>query len=345
MKLPKKLRWLASLSMLVCLLLASTGCSEKIIVLNPKGPIAEHQRDLMLISTVLGCLVIIPVLILTAFIIWRYRDKPGRKASYSPNWAHSTKLELIWWGIPIIIIATLGVITARATYALEPSKPLESNVKPLTVQVTSLNWKWLFQYPEQGIATVNELKIPQGVPIRFEVTADSPMNSFWIPQLGGQIYAMSGMAMTLYLQADEQGKYWGSGANFTGKDFAKMYFDVDAVGTDEFDQWVKQVKADSPELTLDGYKELAQPSTLKTQTYSAFPKGLFEMTVTKYASSHHHGLSQKEMKDMPASHDPGSTHEDMPASHDHGSTDEDMTESHDHGSTDEDMPGMDMGDS
>jgi len=320
MKLPKKLRWLASLSMLVFMLLVSTGCSDKIIVLNPKGPIAEQQRDLMLISTVLGCIVIIPVLILTAVIVWRYRDRADRKAAYSPDWAHSTKLELIWWGIPILIIATLGVITVRSTYALEPSKPLASNVKPLTVQVTSLNWKWLFQYPEQGIATVNELKIPEGVPVRFEITADSPMNSFWIPQLGGQMYAMSGMAMTLYLQADEQGKYWGSGANFTGTDFAKMHFDVEAIGKDDFERWVRQVRKDSPELTLDGYKQLAQPSTVEAKTYSAFPDGLFEMTVTKYASSHNHGLSRQETNDMPASH-------------------------HRHGSDQDGEHGMDMGDS
>ncbi|WP_136605250.1 ubiquinol oxidase subunit II [Paenibacillus dokdonensis] len=312
MKVPKKLRWLATLSMLIFMLLISTGCTEKIIVLNPKGPIAEHQRDLMLISTVLCCIVIIPVLILTAIIVWRYRDKAGRKASYSPNWAHSTKLELIWWGIPIAIIATLAVITVRSTYALEPSKPLKASVKPITVQVTSLNWKWLFQYPEQGIATVNELKIPQGVPIRFEITADSPMNSFWIPQLGGQMYAMSGMAMTLYLQADEQGKFWGSGANFTGTDFAKMYFDVDSVGQDQFDQWVSKIKSDSPVLTLDGYKQLVEPSTLQARSYSSFPEGLFEMTVTKYASSHNHGMSHKDMLDMSTSDDHDSTHGEMP---------------------------------
>jgi len=162
--------------------------------------------------------------------------------------------------------------------------------------VTSLDWKWLFQYPEQGIATVNYIKIPVGVPIRFEITADSPMNSFWIPQLGGQIYAMSGMAMTLYLQADEQGEYWGSGANFTGKDFAKMYFDVKSTTQEEFEQWVREIKASSPVLTLDGYKQLAKPSASEVKTFSAFPEGLFEMTVTKYASSHNHGLSWKDIQ-------------------------------------------------
>ncbi|GIP31752.1 ubiquinol oxidase subunit II [Paenibacillus sp. J2TS4] len=297
MKTPKALRWLASLSMLVLLLLTATGC-DNIIVLDPKGPIAGGQRDLMLISTVLTSIVIVPVLILTAIIVWRYRDRKGRKAKYTPNWEHSTKLEAIWWGIPIVIITILGVITIKSTYALEPSKPLESDRKPLTIQVTSLDWKWLFQYPEQGIATVNVVHIPEDVPIRFEITADSPMNSFWIPQLGGQIYAMSGMAMTLYLQADEAGDYWGSGANFTGKDFAKMNFDVKSTTQEEFDQWVSEIKASSPELTLDGYKQLAEPAASEVQTFSAFPEGLFEMTVTKYGASHNHGLSWKDMQNI-----------------------------------------------
>ncbi|AWP28618.1 MULTISPECIES: ubiquinol oxidase subunit II [unclassified Paenibacillus] len=293
MKRPRALRWMGLAFLLSIMLLAMTGCSENIIVLNPKGPIAEQQRDLMIISTLLCCIVIVPVLILTAVIIWRYRDKKGRKAAYTPEWEHSTKLELIWWGIPVLIILMLAIITVKATYDLEPSKPIASSEKPLTVQVTSLNWKWLFQYPEQGIASVNELKIPEDVPIRFEITADSPMNSFWIPQLGGQMYAMSGMAMTLYLQADEVGEYWGSGANFTGTDFAKMYFDVEATSKEEFDAWVEEVKTDSPKLTLEGYKQLREPSTSEVQSYSAFPEGLFEMTVTKYAASHNHGLSWK----------------------------------------------------
>ncbi|BFH13733.1 ubiquinol oxidase subunit II [Paenibacillus melissococcoides] len=298
MKRSNAFRWLAFLSMLASLLLLTTGCAEHIIVLDPKGPIAEQQRDLMVISTVLASIVIVPVLILTAIIVWRYRDKEGRTAKYAPEWEHNTKLEVIWWGIPIVVIAVLGIITVQSTYALEPSKPLESDRKALTIQATSLDWKWLFQYPEQGIATVNTIKIPEDVPIRFEITADSPMNSFWIPQLGGQMYAMSGMAMTLYLQADEPGQYWGSGANFTGKDFAKMHFDVEAASQEEFDQWVSEVKAASPALTLEGYKQLAEPAASDVKTFSSFPEGLFYMTVTKYASSHNHGLSWEDIQNI-----------------------------------------------
>nr|WP_128660633.1 ubiquinol oxidase subunit II [Paenibacillus sp. 598K] len=294
--MPRAGRWTACLFIL-CLFLTVTGCStESIIVLNPKGPIAEQQRDLMVISTLLACIVIIPVLLLMAFIAWRYRDKKGRTAKYTPEWEHSTKLEVIWWGVPIVIIIILGIITARYTFALEPSKPLVSDQKPLTIQVTSLDWKWLFQYPEQGIATVNRVQFRAGVPIRFEVTADSPMNSFWIPQLGGQIYAMSGMAMTLYLQADEVGNYWGSGANFTGREFAKMSFDVESTTREAFDQWVSEIKTTAPKLTLEGYKRLAEPAASEVQTFSEFPEGLFEMTVTKYGASHNHGLSWKDIQ-------------------------------------------------
>ncbi|WP_219837261.1 cytochrome aa3 quinol oxidase subunit II [Paenibacillus sp. R14(2021)] len=317
MNVPKALRTTAVLAMAVMVMLIAAGCSNEVSVLNPKGPIAEQQRDLMFLSTWLCSIVIVPVLILSAIIIWRYRDKKDRKAAYEPNWSHSTKLEVIWWGIPVIVILAIAVITVRSTYALEPSRPLQSEVKPLTIQVTSLNWKWLFQYPEQDIASVNMLKIPKDVPVRFEITADSPMNSFWIPQLGGQMYAMSGMAMTLYLQGDELGKTWGSGANFTGTDFAKMYFDVDTVTQAQFDQWVSGVKSSSPALTEDGYKQLAEPSASKVLTYSSFPKGLFERTVTKYASAHHHGVSGNETDGKPEHEMDGKSEHEMDGKSEH----------------------------
>ncbi|MEF2245071.1 MULTISPECIES: ubiquinol oxidase subunit II [unclassified Paenibacillus] len=288
MKLPKGVRWFSLASLLLVLLVFTSGCTESMIVLDPKGPIAAQQRDLIYISTLLVSIVIVPVLIMTAVIVWRYRDKKGRTAKYDPEWSHSTKLELIWWGIPILIIIILGAVTVKYSYALEPSKPIESAQEPITIQVTSLDWKWLFQYPEQGIATVNYVAFPEDVPVHFEITADSPMNSFWIPQLGGQIYAMSGMAMNLYLQADEPGEYWGSGANFTGKEFAKMYFDVHATSQEEFDQWVSEVKSNSPVLTEEGYNELRKPGASEQLKFSAFPDQLFERTVTKYASSHSH---------------------------------------------------------
>jgi cytochrome o ubiquinol oxidase subunit 2 len=282
-----------------------TGCSEQFIVLDPKGPVGESQKDLIWISTLLCSVVIVPVLLLSGFIFWRYRDKAGSKAAYTPEWAHSTKLEIIWWGIPIIIIILLGIVTAKYTYALEPSKPLESDKKAITIQVTSMDWKWLFQYPEQGIATVNYLRIPEGVPVRFQLTSATAMNSFWIPQLGGQIYAMSGMAMTLFLQADEPGQYFGSGANFNGRDFAQMTFKVDATSQTDFDAWVKKTKSSSPALTMDGYTKLTEPGASNEQYFSSFPDGLFEKIVTQYAvggSAHqHHGSMNMEVKEADSS--------------------------------------------
>jgi cytochrome o ubiquinol oxidase subunit 2 len=278
--------------MLMAVLLS--GCGEQYIVLDPKGPIGESQKDLIYFSTILCAVIIVPVLILTAVIVWRYRDKPGSKASYKPNWEHSTKLEITWWSIPIVAILILAIVTVKYTYALEPSKPIESAKAPITIQVTSLDWKWLFKYPDEDIATVNYIKIPEDVPIKFQVTADTAMNSFWVPQLGGQIYSMSGMAMTLFLQADEQGSYYGSGANFTGKDFAKMTFKVDATSEEDYKAWVSEVKASSPALTMEGFEKLTEPSTSDVQLFSSFPEGLFNKVVTQYINGgsgahQHHG--------------------------------------------------------
>jgi cytochrome o ubiquinol oxidase subunit 2 len=278
--------WLTIPAVLLFSAALLSGCGQA-MVLDPKGPIAAAQKDLIMISTILCAAILVPVLVLTAYIVYRYRERPESTAKYQPNWAHSTLLETIWWVIPILMIAVLAVITVRYTQELEPSKPIGSEEKELVVQVTSLDWKWLFQYPEQGIATVNYLYIPEDVPVRFELTSDAPMNSFWIPQLGGQIYTMSGMAMTLYLQADEAGTYFGSGANFSGEHFAKMSFKVNAVSEGEFEAWVESVKASAPALTDEGYEALALPGTTEKQSFSAIPKDLFHRTVTKYAS---HGI-------------------------------------------------------
>ncbi|TVY07939.1 ubiquinol oxidase subunit II [Paenibacillus cremeus] len=284
MNIAKIMQRLTAFGMLAGISVLASGC-ESMIVFDPKGPIGAQQRDLIYFTMLLCLIVLVPVLLLTAWIVWRYRDKKDNKASYQPKWAHSTKLELIWWGIPIVIILILAGATARYTYALDPAKPIESKVKPITIQVTSLDWKWLFQYPELGIATVNYLVIPEDTPIRFELTSDGPMNSFWVPQLGGMIYTMSGMATTLYLQADEPGNYMGTGANFTGRDFGKMGFNTKAVTQADFDQWVKQAKASGKALTEEGYQKLAEPGTTVQLTYNSIPDGLFGRIVHDYSMS------------------------------------------------------------
>lgn len=284
MKKRKLVQALVPIMMLAFVILLA-GCSDQAMVLDPKGPVGAEQRDLIYITSILCAIILVPVLALTAWIVWRYRDKDGNKASYKPNWSHNTTLEVVWWSVPIIIIVTLAVITVRYTYALEPSKPLKSDKEPITIQVTSLDWKWLFTYPEQGIATVNYLQIPEDTPIKFELTSDAPMNSFWVPQLGGQIYTMSGMAMTLYLQADEIGHYFGTGANFSGAHFADMTFDVNATSRADFDAFVVKTKSVPTKLTMERYEELAKPSKSPGVLYfSSIPEGLFEKTVTKYTN-------------------------------------------------------------
>jgi cytochrome o ubiquinol oxidase subunit 2 len=302
MEMKKGLRRLSAVISFIMMTILMTGCSDKIIVLNPKGAIGKQQLDLILISTALCLIIIVPVLILTFVIIWRYRHKPDRKAKYEPEWEHSTKLEVIWWSVPILIIAILAVVTARYTYKLEPSKPLEHEAKPIVIQVTSLDWKWLFQYPEQGIATVNYIQFPEDVPIQFELTSDAPMNSFWIPQLGGQIYTMSGMAMKLNLIADEPGSYLGMGANFSGREFGKMQFTAKATSREEFDQWVAGVRKTSPALTTEGYNELALPGLSKEVTFSSIPEGLFQQIVTKYGG-HDHGSTSGNTASTEPTHD------------------------------------------
>lgn len=301
---PKWRKKLAAAATLIGVAALATGCSPNWGVLDPKGEVGKHQLDLILITTLLCLVVVVPVLVLTVVIVWRYRNRPDSKAKYDPNFSHSTKLETIWWGVPILIILAIAIVTAIYTYKLEPSKPLKHEAKPITIEVVSLDWKWLFLYPEQGIATVNEVRFPADVPVRFKLTADAPMNSFWIPQLGGQIYTMSGMAMTLHLIADEPGEYMGMGANFSGKDFAKMKFTAHATSQAEFDDWVHGVRSKNDPLTKPVYDQLALPAAVEQPvSYSAIPEGLFDQIVHKYGSGHaHHGETATDSGEETSTH-------------------------------------------
>lgn len=272
-------RWWKGLVLGAFGLLALSGCSEKFPVLNPVGPVGEQELFLIKFSIVLVLIVLIPVLALLVFIVHRYRDTPDNKAPYCPDWNDSKKLEFVWWAIPILIIGILGTVTVKQTFAL--THPPKNSGEPLTIQVTSLDWKWVFMYPEQHIATVNYAEIPAGRPIQFVLTADAPMNSFWVPALGGQEYTMPGMAMRLWLQADKTGTYKGKGANFTGKGFAHMTFDVKSVNESDFNKWVAEVKKTAPALTKAGYKELRKPSVMGKKSFSSYPDGLFTDTVMK----------------------------------------------------------------
>ncbi|NBD27943.1 ubiquinol oxidase subunit II [Paenibacillus glycinis] len=264
-----------------------SGCDGKFVVFDPQGPVAQTQYKLIILSAILCAIVVIPVLAITVFIVVRYRDKPGNTAPYKPHWDDSKVLEILWWGIPIIIIIILGGYTARDTYALARTpKTAVTDVKPVEIQVTSLDWKWLFQYPDQNIATVNYVHIPAGVQVHFELTSDAPMNSFWIPQLGGQEYTMPGMAMSLWLQADKTGEFYGTGANFSGEEFAHMRFNVVAESQADFNKWVDSVKSSSNALTEAGYEVLATPGKSDEQSFSSYPPELFDSIVKKNGGHH-----------------------------------------------------------
>lgn len=255
--------------------------SLDIAVLHPKGMIAHREKDLIHTSSLLMLIVVIPVLVLTAIIAMKY--KASNKAKYTPEWDHSHIAEAIWWGVPCLIILVLGVLTWKSSHALDPFKPIDSDKKPVTIQVVALQWKWLFIYPEENIATVNYIEIPEKTPINFTITADAPMNSFWVPELGGQVYAMPGMKTKLHLIADEMGSFRGSSANLSGTGFSGMQFIVKASSDQQFLQWLDSARSSPNTLTLNEYKKLSLPSENTPPTfYRLEADDLYEKIVMKY---------------------------------------------------------------
>src|SRR5579863_9124701 len=241
-------------------LIASVGLSGcKLEVLDSKGVIGAAESSLIATATYAMLLVVVPVIVLTLIIAWRYRAS-NKNATYAPKWAHSTAIEVVVWTIPAAIILFLGILTWKTTHELDPYKPLESNVKPINVEVVALDWKWLFIYPDLGVASVNQLAFPVGTPVNFRITSDSVMNSFFIPQLGSQIYAMAGMQTKLHLLADHAGDYAGISANYSGKGFSDMKFRALAMSPADFDAWVKKVKTAPDGLSMDVYAGVARPS-------------------------------------------------------------------------------------
>lgn len=250
-------------------------------VLSPKGMIGMKERDLIIIASGLMLLVGIPVVIATFIFAWKYRAS-NKKAKYDPNWDYSMLAESIWWGVPCVIIAALSVICWKSTHELDPFKPIVTGTKPLRIQAIALQWKWLFIYPEERIATVNYIQFPKDTPLNFEITADAPMNSFWIPQLGGQIYAMPGMKTKLHLIANEYGTFRGSSANLSGRGFAGMTFSAKSSSQAEYEEWVKSIKKSGKSLTLDEYNKLAEPSEYHpVVSYRLKEEGLFDWVAMK----------------------------------------------------------------
>lgn len=255
-------------------------------VLQPAGPIAEGQKELLLFASALMLIVVIPVFLLAFGFAWRYRES-NTKAKYQPNWDHSRIIETIWWLIPSALIAVLAIITWHGTFKYDPYKPLASESKTLTVQVVALDWRWLFIYPDQKVASVNELRIPVNTPVKFEITADAPMNSFWIPQLGGQVYAMPGMGTKLHLEASREGRFHGSSANISGEGFADMKFTTIASSYASFSNWVDKT-SEQPALTKQAYDLLAKPSrNTNVITYGTPAEGLYGTIISKYMRHDH----------------------------------------------------------
>ncbi|OBZ94534.1 ubiquinol oxidase subunit II [Pararhizobium polonicum] len=259
------------------------GCN--MVVMSPSGDIANQQRDLILVSTVLMLLIIIPVLFLTLFFAWRYRHS-NTKATYAPDWHHSTRLEIVIWSAPLAIVMALGAVTWISTHKLDPYRPLDrldaaraipAETKPLTVEVVALDWKWLFFYPDLGIATVNELAAPVDVPINFKITSSSMMNSFYIPALAGQIYAMPGMQTKLHAVINKEGTFDGFSANYSGDGFSHMRFKFHGLTQQGFDEWVGRVKTQGTALNRDAYLKLEKPSEKEpVRYYASAEKGLYE---------------------------------------------------------------------
>ncbi|MBW7982079.1 cytochrome o ubiquinol oxidase subunit II [Enterobacillus tribolii] len=284
MRLRKYNKSVGILSLLIATGLLS-GCD--MALLDPKGQIGLEQRSLILTALGLMLIVVIPVIVMAVVFARKYRAS-NTSATYTPNWSHSNKIEAVVWTVPIIIIVILAVLTWKTTHELDPYKPLASDVKPIEVEVVSLDWKWLFIYPQQGIATVNELAFPANTPVNFKVTSNSVMNSFFIPRLGGQIYAMAGMQTKLHLIANEPGKYDGISSSYSGPGFSGMKFTAIATPDNAtFEQWVANAKKAPNALNSMGdFEKLAKPSEYHPVEYfSSVKSGLFVDIINKFMGS------------------------------------------------------------
>jgi cytochrome o ubiquinol oxidase subunit II len=249
------------------------GCSEG--VLNPKGPIAAAEQQILFNSLAIMLAIVIPTILATLGIAFWFRASNTR-ARYLPTFDYSGRLEALVWAIPAMTVILVGGVAWVGSHDLDPRKPIVSAAKAVRVQVVSLDWKWLFIYPEHGIASVNQLTIPVGTPVSFDLTSSSVMNSFFVPQLGGQIYTMAGMTTRLHLQANHPGTYRGLSAQFSGDGFSDMRFAVDAVPPEDFTRWITNARSAGPALDALTYAVLATPSqAVQPFTYRDVAPDLF----------------------------------------------------------------------
>jgi cytochrome o ubiquinol oxidase subunit 2 len=264
-------------SLPVFLALALAGCQSA--VLDPRGPVGRAEKAILIDSLAIMLAIVVPTIIATLAFAWWFRAS-NKKARYLPEWAFSGRIELVVWSIPIMVILLLGGVTWIGSHQLDPAKPLASKSAALEIQVVSLDWKWLFIYPDLHVASVNELVVPAGVPLHFSLTSASVMNSFFVPQLGSMIYTMNGMATELYLHADEPGTYLGRSAHYSGDGFSDMRFEVRALPADQFAAWAAATRNIGPTLDAASYAALTkQSSNLKPSSFGSADPGLFRKIV------------------------------------------------------------------
>jgi cytochrome o ubiquinol oxidase subunit 2 len=271
-------RWPCRLMLILAPLLL-TACQSSI--LDPQGPVGQAEKTILIDSLAIMLAIVVPTILATLGFAWWYRAS-NTKARHLPNFAYSGKLELIVWAIPLLTIMLLGGVAWVSSHDLDPAKPLVSDKKPLEVQVVSLDWKWLFLYPDLHVAAVNQLTIPAGVPVHFALTSASVMNAFFIPQLGSMIYTMNGMATQLNLHADTPGTLAGLSSHYSGDGFSDMHFAVHVLPPDQFTAWADSTKANGPALDDQSYTELAKQTTKVTPfTYRSVEPGLFDKIITQ----------------------------------------------------------------
>jgi cytochrome o ubiquinol oxidase subunit II len=258
------------------------GCSS-ILLFNPKGPVGESERFVIIAAIVLMLIVVIPVFIMAFWFPVKYRAS-NTESTYMPKWSHSGKIEFFMWAVPIAIVAVLALLAWTRTHSLDPYKPIHSAKKPTNIEAVCLDWKWLFIYPDQNIATVNQITFPVNVPVSFKITSDTVMASFFIPQLGSQIYAMAGMQTQLHLLADKPGSYAGHNQQLTGRGYANMHFKANAVSSEEFQAWLQKVRQSPEKLDLARYRKLAKPNEgyYPVTYFSSVKPDLFEYILRKY---------------------------------------------------------------
>lgn len=266
------------------MLLGLGGCSlSSFPLLDPSGPIGQHEYQLIAIAFLLMLIPVVPVIVMTLWFARHYRAS-NEKATYRPKWGHSNRIEIVVWSVPAVIVLCLAILTWITTHQLDPYRPLASGVKPVRIEAISLDWKWLFIYPDEHIATINEIAIPTGVPVSFRLTSDTVMTSFFIPRLGTQIYAMAGMKTRLHLMAEKPGTFTGWNSQLSGEGFAGMHFKTLALSRAEYEAWLSKARQSPHQLDTETFKQLEKPSAHNPVVYysSVQPTDLFAQVIGKY---------------------------------------------------------------